>query len=452
MVSAIKWWKSCGQLGRGVCMSSNQRSEGIDRRLREALEATPEHVVLLDREFRVLYVNRKVAELNREEPSRFVGLTHWEAWPSSAGTEVERAFRRAAQTRQTVRLEHNHADEGGLDMWMEIDVVPIEDGLAVFFRDVTERRLADDMLRAASDAVTFLVAYVDRRLVYRFCNRRYEEWYGRPLAEIVGCPLREVVGQSAFEAARPHLERALAGHEVRYGGWMELSGKGRRFLRVAYSPRRGPRGRVEGLYIQVEDDTDARLAQEALAEANAELEDANARLEELAATDALTGLCNLRGFRRRLGEEFAEARRLGRELSLVMIDVDRFKDYNDSFGHPAGDEALKELARILREETRDYDVAARYGGEEFAVLLPSAGQTEAERVAERVRKAVEVRIWPLRPLTVSLGAATLPCDAESPEGLVGAADQALYAAKEGGRNRVVVSPPYDSTLRSGSED
>jgi diguanylate cyclase (GGDEF)-like protein/PAS domain S-box-containing protein len=420
-------------------MSSNQDSEGVDRRLRAALEATPEHVVLLDRDFRVLYVNRKVAELNGAEPSRFVGLTHWEAWPSSAGTEVERAFRRAVQTGETVRLEHNHAEEGGLDMWMEIDAVPIEDGLAVFFRDVTERRLSEDMLRAASDAVTFLVAYLDRRLVYRFCNRRYEEWYGRSLEEIVGCPLRQVVGDAAFEVARPHLERALSGHEVRYGGWMELPERGRRFLRVAYSPRLGPRGRAEGVYVQVEDDTEARLAQEELAEAKADLEDANARLEQLAATDALTGLWNLRGFKRRLDEEFAEARRLGRELSLMMIDVDRFKEYNDSFGHPAGDDALRKIADVLREETRDYDVAARYGGEEFALLLPSAGVAEAARAAERVRASVEKRGWHLRSLTVSLGVGTLPQDVDSPNVLVEAADRALYAAKEGGRNRVEVA-------------
>jgi diguanylate cyclase (GGDEF)-like protein len=165
-------------------------------------------------------------------------------------------------------------------------------------------------------------------------------------------------------------------------------------------------------------------------------------LEELSTHDALTGLDNYREFHRQLTEEAQRSLRYGRPFSLMMLDLDHFKTVNDSFGHLAGDEALRGLAALIRREVRPVDRIARYGGEEFAIILPETTPAGALATAERIREIVATRPIPVNherqvSLTVSIGLATFPDDADSEEKLVGAADQALYAAKHGGRDRVI---------------
>lgn len=120
---------------------------------------------------------------------------------------------------------------------------------------------------------------------------------------------------------------------------------------------------------------------------------------------------------------------------MILLDVDRFKLYNDTHGHRAGDEVLRRLARVLRTSLDGQSLAARYGGEEFLILLPGADVREAGESAERVRRAIETADWPLRPVTASLGVATLRCDLADPYELIDEADQALYRSKRRGRNR-----------------
>ena len=174
----------------------------------------------------------------------------------------------------------------------------------------------------------------------------------------------------------------------------------------------------------------------ALEQQKSQLEEANARLEALAMHDSLTGLGNRRAFEQRITQEMHQARRYGTPLSLLLMDVDSFKAYNDSFGHPAGDEVLRILAQTSRVQGRETDFFARYGGEEFIVILPQTDATGAMVLAERLRVAVEKAAWPERPVTASLGAATLLPTMAGQDALVSAADQALYAAKAAGRNAV----------------
>lgn len=166
------------------------------------------------------------------------------------------------------------------------------------------------------------------------------------------------------------------------------------------------------------------------------------RLAEESVTDPLTGLRNRRFLERFLETELARARRYGSDCSLAMVDLDRFKRYNDTHGHPAGDEVLEAVAEILGSEARSSDVVARYGGEEFAVIMPDTGWESARVAAERMRRAVEATSFPggevvSGGLTVSLGVASYPDHAGSDEELIEAADRALYQAKERGRNQVV---------------
>lgn len=158
--------------------------------------------------------------------------------------------------------------------------------------------------------------------------------------------------------------------------------------------------------------------------------------EQLSVTDALTGLLNRRYIEQRLDEEVKRSNRHGYPMSFLLLDVDHFKSYNDTYGHPAGDVALKMVADVIKDTLRGADVAARFGGEEFAILLPQTVDEEAAAIAERVRRNIEATEFPHREVTVSIGIASCSSELCSTTGLVDAADKALYDAKRLGRNGV----------------
>ena len=167
--------------------------------------------------------------------------------------------------------------------------------------------------------------------------------------------------------------------------------------------------------------------------------------ERLATTDGLTGLLNRRTFNAQLERRMREAQRYRRPLSLLLLDVDHFKQVNDTHGHPAGDAVLRGVARIAQKEARETDIVARYGGEEMALVLPETDARGALVIAERIRKVVAAAQHPTEQgalkVTMSIGVATWPGGGDSPEALLESADKALYRAKQAGRNRVEVSRP-----------
>ncbi len=172
-----------------------------------------------------------------------------------------------------------------------------------------------------------------------------------------------------------------------------------------------------------------------------QLEEANVRLQNLAITDPLTGLYNRRFLREELYREIEIASRLNMALSVIIGDIDYFKEYNDRYGHPAGDQLLVSVAEIAKNHTRRMDIAARYGGEEFMIVLPATSKIQAATIAERIRCEVQdaITIDDAYSPTISFGVATYPIDAEVADDLIKAADMAMYTAKRNGRNRVVAS-------------
>ena len=190
------------------------------------------------------------------------------------------------------------------------------------------------------------------------------------------------------------------------------------------------------------------------------LEEVNDKLEALSNTDGLTGIANRRSFDRVLAQEWNRAQRVGRPLSLVMLDVDHFKRFNDRYGHPAGDECLKAIARTLaRAERRAGELVARYGGEEFLVLLPDTGEERALETARHIQReiwalALQHAETPPGIVTVSLGVTSLVASKPSiPDDLVRLADAALYRAKHSGRNCLqygVTAPSHFSEARDSS--
>jgi diguanylate cyclase (GGDEF)-like protein len=179
--------------------------------------------------------------------------------------------------------------------------------------------------------------------------------------------------------------------------------------------------------------------------------DLHETVSQQAVTDELTGLFNVRQFHERLDGEIERADRFGTPLSLVMLDIDKFKSVNDTYGHQQGDRVLVEVARVMHRLSRDVDLPARYGGEEMAVVLPQTDLRGAEQLAERMRVAIEsLQIQRLDgggllPITASFGVASFPAIAGDKTALIAAADAALYRAKRGGRNRVERAEPATAT-------
>lgn len=182
--------------------------------------------------------------------------------------------------------------------------------------------------------------------------------------------------------------------------------------------------------------------QETLEERERELLEVNERLRYMSQTDALTGLDNRRHLNERIEEMFAHAQRLKEPFAVVMCDLDKFKSVNDTYGHQAGDEVLKQFAAILKEAAREIDRVGRYGGEEFMVLLPGATLSAATHFADRVRKRIEGHTFTFPDgtlqRTASFGVSGWPHDlVDDCDSLVRSVDDALYVAKETGRNRVI---------------
>lgn len=185
----------------------------------------------------------------------------------------------------------------------------------------------------------------------------------------------------------------------------------------------------------------------------ASLKEKAGEFEQLSVTDALTGLLNRRYIEERLMEEIKRSNRHGYPMSFMMLDVDDFKSYNDRFGHPAGDEALKIVGHVVRETLRGADVAARFGGEEFAILLPQTTIEEAMTIAQRIRYNIEHTRFSHRRVTVSIGVASCSAELCVSADLISAADKALYEAKHQGRNKVLAfeEMPRASSDRSGTK-
>lgn len=197
------------------------------------------------------------------------------------------------------------------------------------------------------------------------------------------------------------------------------------------NPLRGLDGTITGLFIAVHDVTEYTMYEN--------------KLLEMTRIDALTRLYNRSHLEKRLAEELERSRRFGNALSVIMIDVDHFKDVNDTWGHLCGDRTLRRVAEIMQEVVRSIDVAGRYGGEEFCCLLPETGFDNACILAERIRSAVAAEPFACGnvqyQITISLGVAEYGDRVTTLESLIGLADAALYQAKHEGRNRVVGAEP-----------
>jgi diguanylate cyclase (GGDEF)-like protein/PAS domain S-box-containing protein len=304
--------------------------------------------------------------------------------------------------------------------------------------DVTEKKLLETAFRESRDRLEAVVngAYdaiitVDHCHRIRFMNAAALRMFGWPAQEIVGEPLDLLLPKSIVTKHHAYLE-AFQRSPIRARGMQERS------------EVRGVRRDGAEITVQV---SISKVSLESGVETTAILRDVSdtsrliAELKATASVDPLTGLSTRRRFIEALDLELDRARRQGRPLSLLMLDVDHFKHVNDSYGHPIGDAVLEALGRIIAGSVRAEDVVGRLGGEEFALLLPGAEPAQAFDIAERLRASVEAAAVAdgaggVVTFTVSVGVAGLEVTESTGAELLAAADRALYAAKNGGRNRV----------------
>lgn len=300
----------------------------------------------------------------------------------------------------------------------------------------TALRESEERLRLIADNVPALISYVDRDQRYAFSNRTYDDWFGISSEGMQGRSVEEVFGAAVYERMRPDIERVLAGESVQFELTTDQNGR-RRTLQVACVPQRVD-NEVLGFYMLANDVTELKGAQEDLRFAAVQLQHDARRLEFLAHHDTLTGLPNRAMFQERAREAVAHARRHEKSAAFLFLDLDSFKQVNDTLGHDVGDALLKIISSRLRASVRGDDFVARIGGDEFCVLLQDiADPREAAAVAQKLIHELgkSYRIGEHQVTSgASIGIACVPQDGEDVATLVRLADLAMYRAKELGRN------------------
>lgn len=294
-------------------------------------------------------------------------------------------------------------------------------------------------VRSVTDGIPGMIGYWDETLRCQFANQAYLEWFGKSPEQLVGSAMQDVLGNELFQLNAPYIHAALWGEPQLFERTLTKADGSIGHTLCHYVPdKQGDK--VLGFYVLVTDISELKQAQ-------AKLELLVEELHTQAASDGLTGLANRGRFWEQAKLELVRSRRYGLELCLVMLDIDRFKSINDSFGHAAGDEVLRCLAKTVKTTLRETDVAGRLGGEEFGVLLPQTGEAEAQLIAERLRRAVMATIVNFEDrtinFTISLGVASAWKSDVSVDELMKRADMALYEAKETGRNRVCLAAGSD---------
>jgi len=422
---------------------------------------------LLDASGTFLRVNSALCALLGRDQRELLG-THFASITHPDDLEESRRIHRdlSAGMTDSVRFEKRYLRHDGSVLWVELTISAVRDSTCsppsyfiTQIRDISDRKEAElelqdsrESFRLLAEASTDLIARQSLDGIFLYVSPASHFLLGYDPADLLGRSAYELIhAEDLDEVRRSHQELVDTGgpthstYRIRRASgawsWFETSSRivrlgeaGERCEIHASSRDVTARKRAEG---RIRD-----LARR-LEEANRHLKEANLSLKEIAATDPLTGLGNRRDFDRRLNLELRRASRSGAPTSLLYLDLDHFKSYNDRFGHPAGDELLIKLSSLLADSVRTSDSVARIGGEEFVVLLPQTTVEGATTLAEKLRRTVARHLAARRPITISVGVATLVIPQQgSPdlqvlaEQLVDGADAALYRAKHEGRNRV----------------
>jgi diguanylate cyclase (GGDEF)-like protein/hemerythrin-like metal-binding protein/PAS domain S-box-containing protein len=357
---------------------------------------------------------------------------------------------------QNLELEFRH--QNGSQLTGLLSAIPIalegQPHVLTVARDITDWKQAQEALRESNqflaeiienNGALIFVKDLDGR--YQLVNRKWETVTGFARADVLGRTDVELFpGEAGLNFRRMDLNVVRLGKVVEEEEELLDPGGKRYFLSIKF-PLRNPDGSQRGLCGMSTEITRRKRDEQRIQDLAAQLQIERDYAQARALTDGLTQLANRRHFDDTLSNEFYRLKRSGGPLSLILLDVDQFKKFNDRYGHLAGDDCLKRVAHTLKTVVaRASDLAARYGGEEFAVILPETDQAGAGTMAERIRRSIEELAIPHEDnppagcITISLGVVTRTApELVAPDKLINLADEALYRAKQTGRNRIELS-------------
>ncbi|NDV22799.1 diguanylate cyclase [Desulfovibrio sp. JC022] len=419
--------------------------EDSEKRFMDVSDAAGEFIWETGPDGSFVFVTGRAEDVLGYSAEELIGRSPFDFVDEESSWDVRKEFLDAAQFGHNFRgLVFKFVNRDGRKIWLEFNGVPVFDaeGTVTGFRgatsDISAQKKAvqdlqdrEDMLQSISDSVQDALVLMDEKGLVHFWNPAAEKIFGFRADEMLGESLQccffaeDNLSPDDSEADVNYIDGLLSS----YGSFtVNVRRKGGDVFpaEVLLSPlRKDEQWWVVGTFRDV-----------------TERKEAEDKLRKLATTDSLTGLSNRRFFMESAEEALERTRRYGRELSLLMMDIDYFKTVNDMHGHDAGDDVLKDLSRTGLKILRNIDVFGRIGGEEFSILLPDTGLEGAGQVAERLRSEIESTAMNTRSgvlnITVSIGVATFNEETNTLEHLLKAADIGLYAAKEAGRNQVKV--------------
>ncbi len=405
-----------------------------EMRLRMITDNMPALIAYIDRDGRYRFCNGYYETILGWKPEKILGLTVAEV-VGKLGYQSVAPQMAAVLEGQRVNFER-HVQEGGIDRHLLYDYIPdfgLDGGVIGFYSmvlDISARKEAElkqavgeKLLRTLTDNLPALVGFIDQDERFRFNNQVYAEWLNKPLEQITGRTMLEVYGTENYLRYHPYFVQALKGKTVEFEFEAPRNGE-THFYRASYAPQFDDAGGTSGVASMISDITALKKVEN--------------QLRIMARFDSLTGLPNRNQFEEKLAEAIARSTRNKRTMAVMYLDIDHFKEINDSIGHHGGDEVLREFAQRLQRCVRKTDTVSRLAGDEFTIILEGLQiDQETSVVAGKIIQAMREEFHigeERRTVTTSIGIAVRRPDEIDPETLLRRADEALYAAKSAGRN------------------